>query len=381
MIIYFVTQTYFNNRDKERYGINFFLRKNFVVVIIDVQDYTNPELKFIETPVYKEENNLFVVKCSNFNDVKKIIKLHGKGIAIVSLPRNIQGTKIRRYLKSNKIKIGLNDGGMMPTTNNNVIRKIFFKFKKAGFKKLLFLVFERIYSKILTPEYDFLITSNYEKSVIKVNIVKPKAIIETHCWDYDLSIKHKNDKSLIEKKYVVFLDQYVLKHTDLIRTHNILDISPESYYRELNQLFNHIENKLNFEVVIAPHPSADIKEYNTLFDGRRIEFGKTALLVKYCEFSLTHTSTAINLAVIYQKPILFVTNDGLTRSSLDGEIKLFSSVLGQNVINVSNNFSLPDEIKINKECYSKYKYNYIKKNDLESLSWDIFYNTYIKKFI
>ena len=43
--------------------------------------------------------------------------------------------------------------------------------------------------------------------------------------------------------------------------------------------------------------------------------------------------------------------------------------------------SLPDEIKINKECYSKYKYNYIKKNDLESLSWYIFYNTYIKKFI
>ena len=99
MIIYIVTDTYFNNRDKERFGIDFFLSKNFEVVVIDAQDYTNPELRFIENPTHEEEDNLFVAKCSNFDDVKKTIKLHGQGIAIVFLSGNIQSTKIKKYLK------------------------------------------------------------------------------------------------------------------------------------------------------------------------------------------------------------------------------------------------------------------------------------------
>jgi hypothetical protein len=382
MIIYIVTNSHFNNRDKERFGIDFFLSKNFGVVVIDVQDYTNPELKFITNPVYKEENNLFVVKCPNFDNVKKTIKLHGKGVAMVFLSNNIQSTKIKRYLKLNKIKIGIVHGGMIPTTANNaqIANKIFSKFKEIGLTKFLFLIYSRVYSNIFSSKrYDFLITSNYEKSVENYNIVKPKSIIETHCLDYDLSIKHKNDKSLIEEKYVVFLDQYLLNHTDFIRTNKILDTSPENYYKELNQLFNHIENKFNFKVVIAAHPRADIKDYNILFDGRKIEYRKSALLVKHCEFSITHYSTAINFSVIYQKPILFITSNDLIRNNLGRYVEQWSSALEQSVVNMSNNFSLPAEIKISKEAYDKYKKQYIKKNNLESLSWDIFYKTYLKR--
>ena len=47
MIIYIVTSSYFNDRDKERFGVNFFIEKGLKVVILDVQDYTNPELKFL----------------------------------------------------------------------------------------------------------------------------------------------------------------------------------------------------------------------------------------------------------------------------------------------------------------------------------------------
>jgi hypothetical protein len=382
MIIYIVTNTYFNNRDKERFGIDFFLSKNFEVVVIDVQDYTNPELRFIENPTYKEEDNLFVAKCSNFDDFKKTIKLHGKGIAIVFLSINIQSTKIKKYLKLNKIKIGIVHGGMLPTVTNNtqITRKIFVKLKNIGLKKFIFLVYTRIYSKIFSPKiYDFLITSSYEKSVENYNIVKPKSIIETHCLDYDLSIKHKNDKSLIEEKYIVFLDQYLLDHSDFVRSNDSFNISSDKYYSELNNFFMLIEKKLNYKVVVAAHPRANIKNYKELFNDREIIQAKTPLLIKYSEFVITNHSTAINFAIIYKKPIVFFTNDDLKVTSYNYLAILFSDLLKQNYINISGLKKITLDIKIDNKYYDDYKDQYIKKNNLESLSWDIFYETYLKR--
>jgi hypothetical protein len=47
MIIYIVTHSYFNDRVKERFCVNLFIEKGLKVVILNVQDYTNPELKFL----------------------------------------------------------------------------------------------------------------------------------------------------------------------------------------------------------------------------------------------------------------------------------------------------------------------------------------------
>jgi hypothetical protein len=383
MIIYIVTSSYFNDRDKERFGVNFFIEKGLKVVILDVQDYTNPELKFLANSEYKEEEKLYVIKCSNFRHVKNTIDLHGTGVAILFLSENIESTKIRRYLKKSKVKIGVLHGGMLPTLkdNTNVSNKIVAKFKSLNLNSFLTLICNRLYSKVFSPKrYDFLITSNYDKSIENYNINRPKSIIETHCLDYDLYIKHKNDESLIENKYAVFLDQNLLKHTDFIRSNKKLDISSKKYYAELNNLFSIIENKFNYEVIIAAHPRANTDDYKILFDNRKIICGQSHLLVKYCEFSITHYSTSINFAVIYEKPILYITSNDLIDTVINKFITHFSSTLHQNLINISN-IALPLEININKEYYSKYKYDYIKKNDLESLSWDIFYNTYIKKFI
>ena len=382
MVVYIVTNTYFNNRDKERFGVEYFLSKNIIVVIIDVQDYTNPELKHLPNTKYKEEKGLYVIKCSNFSFVEKAVNLYGEGIAILFLSENIQSTKIRKYLKKEKVKLGILHAGMLPSLSNdvNMSNKILIKFKNLGLNNFLTLICNRIYTKAFNPKrYDFLITSNYDKSIENYNMNKPKFIIETHCLDYDLSIKHKNDESLIENKYVVFLDQHLLKHSDFIRNNHKLDVSSEKYYAGLNDLFSHIENKFNYEVVIAAHPRANTDDYNILFSGRKIIYGQSSLLVKHCEFSITHYSTAINFAVIYEKPILFTTSDDLIKSSLDKHIKLFSSVLQQNIVNMSKLEDLPSEIKINKQAYGEYKKQYIKKNNLESLSWDIFYDSYLKK--
>ena len=382
MIIYLVTNTYFNNRDKERLGVDFFLAKNYKVVVLDVQDYTNPELKHLERPTYTLHPNLEVIECSDLKTIKTIVKKEGEGIAFLFLSNSYKDFKIKKYLQQNNVKIGILHTGMLPRVNiyQSSFLRILNKFKKLSLKNFIKLIVNKLNSKIFNIKYyDFLITSNYTTSLLNYNFPKPLDVIETHCLDYDLFLKYKDSDNIINDKYVVFLDQYLLNHSDFLRTNIKLNISEDIYYKELNNFFEQIERKFNYKVVIAAHPRANIKNYKKLFNGRDIVYGKSALLVKYSEFVLTHYSTAINFAVIYKKPIIFITNNDLERSDMNIYIQKFSTLLNQPYINISNNIDLPLNIKINENLFNDYKKKYIKNNNIEKFSYEIFYDNYLKK--
>ena len=76
-----------------------------------------------------------------------------------------------------------------------------------------------------------------------------------------MALKSKSNKKLVDGKYVVFLDQNLLHHTDFIREKVKLNIQKDKYYEQLNTLFEKIENQFGFRVVIAAHPRANIDEW------------------------------------------------------------------------------------------------------------------------
>lgn len=381
MIIYLVTNTYFNNRDKERFGIDFFLNKNYKVVVLDIQDYSDPELNHFERPTYTSHPNLEVILCSDLKTIKTSVKKLGAGIAFLFLPDDYKGLKIKKYLQQNSVKIGILHAGMLPSVhiNQSLTLKILNKFKKLSLKNFIELIVDRFYSKIFNIKYyDFLITSNYNTSLLNYSFPKPLDIIETHCFDYDLILKYKNSKNMINGKYIVFLDQYLLNHSDFLRTNSKLNIHEDRYYKELNIFFKQIEEKFNYKVVIAAHPRADIRNYKKIFNGRDIIYGKSALLVKHSEFVLTHYSTAMNFAIIYKKPIVFITNNDLEKSDMNFYIQEFSALLNQTYINISSSKNLSLDIKIDSNKYNDYKEKYIKNNNIEEFSYEIFDNSYLK---
>jgi len=95
---------------------------------------------------------------------------------------------------------------------------------------------------------------------------------------------------------------------------------------------------------------------------------------------ITHYSTAINFAVIYKKPIIFLTSDGLKSAFLDEFILKFSKVLDQPYINISNvnEDYLLEKLEINLNKYNEYKFKYITKDDSEIKNFEYFDNTYLK---
>ena len=89
------------------------------------------------------------------------------------------------------------------------------------------------------------------------------------------------------------------------------------YFEEMNNFFAKLEKKFNLEVIIALHPNCFIKNYSKYFNFRRCIKSDTARLVRNSKFVLSHaSSTAINFAVIYKKPIIYIITNEMQRSYL-----------------------------------------------------------------
>jgi hypothetical protein len=88
-----------------------------------------------------------------------------------------------------------------------------------------------------------------------------------------------------------------------------------------------------------------------------------------------HYSTSLNFAILYHKPVIFITTDEMELYAMGAKyIRLFSSALNRKFININTecNIDWQKESRIDEELYSAYKEKYIKrKNTKEKLFWQI----------
>ena len=82
--------------------------------------------------------------------------------------------------------------------------------------------------------------------------------------------------------------------------------------------------------------------------------------MKYSEGCITHASTSINFAVIFGKPILFITTNRMKRTRYANE--LLSSWFNKIPLNVSKSYTYEEVIKsfkINENYMKQYFYKFI----------------------
>ena len=116
----------------------------------------------------------------------------------------------------------------------------------------------------------------------------------------------------------------------------------DEYYPKINLLFEELERMLRLPVVIAAHPRATGNPAAT-FNGRTVISGNTCRLVRDAALVLTHCSTANNFTVIYKKPAVVVTTDGLERSFYGPYIQGMAKSLGAPLINMDHSWHLATE--------------------------------------
>jgi hypothetical protein len=137
----------------------------------------------------------------------------------------------------------------------------------------------------------------------------------------------------------------------------------------MQAFFNHVERETGLPVIIAAHPRSEhlkLEELERLYRKKVIR-GQTPQLVRDCSLVIAHMSTAINFAILFQKPILFVTTDKLERM-VSGKFKpgiyiaTVARALNQTPVNADHpaSFDTVPIFSIDKKAYHDYRQAYIK---------------------
>ncbi len=279
--------------------------------------------------------------------------------------------------------------GALPSESSNS-KSIISKLRKALNPSLLLAFCKNKYSAFLKRKgsvkpYD-LVFSAGELGIQTIGygcqIEKTSSkIISINSFDFDKFVLTVNCDNLIEKKYCVFLDEYLPYHPDF-ELFGIETIESDEYYNTLNNFLGVIENRFHIEVIIAAHPKAEKYKSKNPFAGRKIFFNKTAELTKFAEFTIAHCSTSLSFAVLNCKPIIFLYSNPLKSimPNYYNLISMFSKTLGCTLINIDN-FSL-NEIKTNtidQLKYTDYKYKYLTSKESEGLTTsEIFFDAISK---
>lgn len=157
---------------------------------------------------------------------------------------------------------------------------------------------------------------------------------------------------LIHTPYIVFLDIMLTKHPDFKRL-GINTIDDDIYFTKICGFFDKLESHYKMPVIIASHPKAN---YKNEFGDREIVQNKTMELIKNAEFVLTHGSLSISFALLFNKPLVYLTFEELNKhpyfNSYVKRMENACDFLSSKLINIDD-FSFEDLIL----CVDEGKYN------------------------
>ena len=390
-IIYFI-ESLFCQRDFERFGIDIIKDNGFCVEIWDLTPIISPEtynkINVLDPVDYKKCNcRLFIEKAKIIQDIKK---LKQDTMIISIMPFDYEHYFIYRELSKQNIPYAFIITNAIPVNKSSSTGSYFFnknrfaqfarKIKRFNLKKIKKYIFNRIPSSILMIQFPEFIFTGGSMSLInyKYPIGKNTKIIWGHTMDYDLYLKDLQKPSgtkFKDDKYIVFCDVYFPLHPEYIRFNIKPLITPERYYLKICKFFYKIEKETGFKVIIAAHPRSKYEEHPDYFDGREVIRGKTMELVRDSEFVLIHGSTSLNFAVLYYKPVLFLTIVKMEQSKhFSDSVRVFSSELNKGFIPIDSGYKIDwdKELQIDREAYANYKEKYIKRrNTKEEYFWQI----------
>ena len=176
-----------------------------------------------------------------------------------------------------------------------------------------------------------LIVASGEKSV--PSAVRGQEILLAHNLDYDIYLRLRATVDASTAGYGVFLDQNVCFHPDYAYKNVPFYATSERYFPAICSSLKTISAVLAAPIKVAAHPRLSRqRKYVDYFEGIPVEFGNTAELIGNCAFVMCHFTTAMQFAVLFRKPVIFVTTDELISSAAEKYIEGFASSIGKSVI-------------------------------------------------
>ena len=162
------------------------------------------------------------------------------------------------------------------------------------------------------PGCDFIVYGGRRSRTPNVFVGPETVAIDAHAMDYDV-LREAHTRAQPKPRTAVFIDEYLPYHRDWA-TQRVEPPMPAGSYRTLiNGLFDRIETELDMRVVIAACPRGDYSDKPDFYGKREMIFGDTARAVAESDLAIAHGSTAINYAVMCNKPVMLALSKDIYR--------------------------------------------------------------------
>ena len=377
--ILFFYDSAFSRRDYARFGIELLEKNGFKVEVWDLEKlvvkinvaYTPPDP--FSFPGLRMFNNKTVLR-------KGIEELHEDDLVILigfSSPRYFD---VHKLLSASKADYAVFRANFLPRNKSNgwfgEIKRGGKRISQIGFFDSVDVLYNIFCSKMFSLRPATFVLCGGKKSFLQSSLVgETTKIIWAHTLDYDLYLRGEEEESE-EEDIAVFLDEYHPFHPDwFLWGYTKNPLNPEKYYAQLCALFDKIEEEVGLRVVIAAHPRSVYEKHPDYFKGRTLHRGKTRELIRKSKLVITHASTANNFAVLYKKPVLFVTDSiSYAVPQVGGVVKAMSAAFGKKPAFLDKKYIIDwkTEMKADMVAYDHYAENYIKrKGTPEEPFWQI----------
>lgn len=362
----------FSQRDYVRYGIDILLADGFDVEVWNVG-------KVVNKYAYEKGANLsgkFEIErvFNTENEFLECCRKLGKAFVFVAVSYNFNSLFLFKGLSKSgqtySISVSYPDSasvkaagmGEAKVLKHNKVR-FFSKLKEISFKKIFDKIILTVPPRLCGVRHADIVFAGGRKSRFSNPLIDVSTrVVDIHVNDYDTFLENSPSESF-DEKYAVFIDQNLPLNTDPLYTKTARVVTVSNYFPSLTRFFDELEKELGMPVKIAAHPRAEYDSVPKVFGGRELLQGETARLVNDSSLVIAHYSYAVNFAVLYKKPLIFVTTDELKASFRRAATEAISSHFGKDPINVdcNNGIDWKREMIIDTGIYDQYIFDFIKK--------------------
>jgi len=373
--IIFLTVEKLSKYNYKRYGVDLFISRKYKVEIWDLSPVLRRKYNKLSNPNDTFDfngNRFFENKIQLLKEISLLSEMDKVIWALVLTPN-----RYFLYEHLRDIAFGFFFVGALPKKDLSIKEKILFNNKLIP--SIIWNKIKNIFIKRKNMHFPSFIITGGELSTECYNIPldRKTKIIKGHAFDYDrfLELESSNCEIDIKEPFTLYIDQNIPYHPDNIYgefEYGVQGCLEEKYFPEINRFFDWFEHEYKTKIIVAAHPSSNYTESDKLFGERILVSQNTELYVKYADSVMIHDSTAVNFAVLYKKPLIFIKSNNYS-FALNSMTQIIANALGLQPINISREYS----DKLNPKYYSIDNYNdykrlYIKENGTpEKQLWDI----------
>ncbi len=370
-------------RDFERFGIEL-LQNSFKVYVFDMTCMYRPEFFHAKTfEVHSFDGYRSICTMQEFLSTFASLDIH---YAVDFLNISPDSFFIRKKLKKAGVHITKLQSGLLlkiaaPERATSKIKQHLFG--RSNWRKFFFTVHKLLFPKTFFASDSILLGGLAGQNLTAA--VYSDQLIPAHSFDYDIFLRLKDQPVKEKGSFAVFIDQAMINHPN----YKWLGIKPfvtqSAYYGALESFFADFESKTGMQVLVAAHPRAKYDQYPTIFKRRKLYYGITAELIRDSQVVLQHVSTSISYAILWKKPMIFLTTDEINGSLMGDGIHEYCKFFSLPALNMNRytDQELTSHIKepVNEKIYQNYIDQFLcYPGSPEKYLWEI-YSDYLQKKI